>query len=309
MSGQSVPVSAPFDIPGRIKCGTVVSSMFDATSADYRSVLGLTLAESGTVPADLAASWGAPASVGKRYGLFTAADGQPGYLRVIDGLPVTGYRPLTTYGWAAYELTVADCDVLFAAMPQSSFTIIGEPKLVPGFDNFIPFQVSGAGGEVLYLNQVLKGSMADLDLPHTKARVDHMFIAILAAGDREAALRFHIDALGFAAGETYVIPYSVINKAFGLPDETTTAMTMTRSGRLPGSEIDQYPAAATPRATAPGELPPGNAMISFIHADLDRVAAPFITPPVRRDGPLYGGRRTACVIGAAGELIELIEAE
>ncbi len=297
-----------FDTPGRIKCGTVVTAAFDATLADYRTVLGLAVIETGTVATELAASWGAPASAGKRHALLCHPDAEPGYLRLVEGTTVPGYRPLTTHGWAAYEITVANCDVLFADMPGSGFTVIGEPKLVPGFDNFIPFQVSGRGGEVLYLNQVLKGSMADLDLPQTAARVGHMFIAILAAGDREAAIRFHVEALGFVEGETYVLPYSVINSAFGLPGETTTAITMTRTGRLPGSEIDQYPSAATPRPAPSGELPPGNAMISFIHADLDRVAVPFIAPPVRRDGPLYDGRRSACVVGAAGELIELIEA-
>ena len=161
---------------------------------------------------------------------------------------------------------------------------------------------------MLYLNQVLKAGMAGLDLPMTTARVDHMFIAVLAAPDRAAAVAFHRDVLGFAEGETWSIPYSVINASFGLPADTITAMTMTQTGRMPASEIDQYPAAAVPRPVTPGELPPGNAMVSFIIASLDAIAAPFLAPPVRRQGPLYAGRRTAVVTGAAGELIELIEA-
>lgn len=302
-------MSTDFDTQGRIKCGTISAPAFAASLADYTGLLGLDIAESGIVTPDLAAAWGCPGSAGMRTALLTPADGNPAFLRLVEATPVPDFRPLRSYGWAAFEHTVADCDALFADIRTApGFTVIGEPKLVPGFDNFIPFQVTGRGGEVLYLNQVLKSGMSDLDLPHTKARVDQMFIAILAAPDRAAALAFHTDVLGFEAGDTWSIPYSVINNSFGLPADTITDMTMTRIGRMPGSEIDQYPAAATLRPTAAGELPPGNAMISFICASLDAITAPFLAPPQRRDGPLYAGRRTATLRGAAGELIELIEA-
>lgn len=298
-----------FDTHGRIKCGTVATPDFDASLADYTRLLDLTVADAGTVAPDLAASWGAPASAGRRTALLTSATGAPGFLRLVEGSSVPGYAPLRSFGWAAFELTVRDCDALYTAIRDDpGFTVIGEPKLVPGFDNFIPFQVTGRGGEVLYLNQVLRADAGSLDLPFAGATVDHMFIAILAAPDRAAAVAAHTGALGFDAGDTYVIPYSVINASFGLPPETTTAMTMTCVGRMPASEIDQYPAAATPRPAAPGELPPGNAMISFIVRDLDAAGLPVLAPPVVRDGPMYAGRRTACVTGAAGELIELIEA-
>lgn len=306
-------VQSAFDTPGRIKCGTVVTPAFDASLADYTGLLGLAVVERGTVDPALAALWGAPACAGRRTAMLAAPDGEPGFLRLIEGSPVAGYRPLGSFGWAAFELTVADCHALFAAIDAGpvgnrAFAVIGPPQLVPGFDNFIPFQVTGRGGETLYLNQVLDGAMSDLDLPHTTARVDHMFIAILAAPDREAAVRFHVEALGFEEGGTYHVPYSVINASFGLPESTITPITMTRTGRLPATEIDQYPAAAVPRPAAPGELPPGNALVSFIVASLDAVRAPFLAPPLRRDGPLYAGRRVACVRGLAGEAIELIEA-
>lgn len=298
-------MTAAFDIPGRIKCGTITTPDFAASLADYTGPLGLEIREQGLVPDDLAAAWGSPASAGKAFALLGYPGGAPAFLRLVAATPVP-YTPLRSHGWAAFEYTVADCFALHQALGGSAFTVIGEPKRVPGFDNFIPFQVSGRAGEVLYLNQVLEPAMSGLDLPITTARVDHMFIAILAAPDREAAIAFHRDALGFAIGDTWVIPYSVINASFGLPADTTTAMTMTRTGRLPAVEIDQYPAAATPRTTPPGELPPGNAMVSLLCASLDAVCAPFLAPPVRNDGPLYAGRRSACVRGAAGELIELI---
>ena len=296
-----------FDIPGRIKCGTIATPDIAASLADYTGVLGLLIIEDAPVPADLAMAWGAPALAGRRSVLLRHAEGRPFFLRLVETSPVA-YVPLRSFGWAAFEHTVADCDALFADIKGSAFTVVGAPKLVPGFDNFIPFQVVGRAGEVLYLNQVLKSGMTDLDLPHTSARVDAMFIAVLAAPDRAAALAFHCDALGFEAGATFTIPYGVINRSFGLPDTALTAMTMTRTGRMPGCEIDQYPPAATARRVPPGELPPGNAMVSFITASLDAVHAAFLAPPARHTGPLYAGRRSATVIGTAGERIELIEA-
>lgn len=303
-------MSAAFDTPGRIKCGTVVTPAFDASLVDYTELLGLALAAIGAVDAALAAHWDAPASAGRRTALLTPDGGRPGFIRLVEGSPVPEHTPLRSFGWAAFELTVRDCRALCAAIETEAhaFAVIGPPKLVPGFDNFIPFQVTGRAGEVLYLNQVLQPAMSDLDLPLASAKVDHMFIAVLAASDRAAAERWHIEALGFEAGETYLAPYSVINASFGLPETTITAFSMTRTGRLPATEIDQYPPAATPRPVAPGQLPPGNSVVSFIVASLDAVRAPLITPPARFEGPLYAGRRAACVRGAAGELIELIEA-
>ncbi|MBB6226258.1 catechol 2,3-dioxygenase-like lactoylglutathione lyase family enzyme [Polymorphobacter multimanifer] len=301
-----------FESPGRICAGTILCPDLAASEADYRDILGLALVDDRPVSGALAASWGAPAMAGRACRLLRAENGTPYLTRLVEGSAVAGHRPLRSFGWAAYEHTVMDCEALFARMPHTSpsgsgFTVIGPPKRVPGFDNFIPFQVTGRAGEVLYLNQVLQSRMTGLDLPRTRATMDQMFIAVLAAADREATLAFHRDVLGFGEGETWTIPYSVINNSFGMPSDTVTAMTMTCTGRMPACEIDQYPAAATPRATTPGELPPGNAMVSFITDRFEATAPHWLGPAVRIDNDLYQGRRAATVRGPAGELIELIE--
>lgn len=298
-------VTGEFDIAGRIKCGSVTVPDIDASLGDYRE-LGLVAVESGVVDAGLAASWGAPGVAGARFALLMASGGRPGYLRLVEAPAVAGYLPLRSFGWAAYELTVADCFALNAGLP-AGFTVLGAPRRVAGFDNFIPFQVVGRAGEVLYLNQVLESRMGGMDLPKATAAVDQMFIAVLAVPDLSVALDFH-RALEFEAGERWAIPIGVINASFGLAAETLTTIAMTRTGRMPACEIDLYPAAATARPVPERGLPPGNAMVSFIHADLAAVRAPFIAPPVAREGLLYAGRRTATLRGAAGELIELIEA-
>ncbi len=296
-----------FRIPGRILGGTVTVPDLRASVEDYCSILGLELVDEEVVSDALAVHWGAPAHGGRGMAVLGAPGGAGGLLRLVEGERVEGYRPLATYGWAAFEFTVADAFALRARIDESRFHVLGEPKLVPGFDTFIPFQVAGRAGEVLYLNQVLKPAAGDLDLPRAGAMVDHMFIAVLASADRGAALAFHTAMLGFEEGETHRFPYSMINRSFGLDPDHATTITMTRTGRIPATEIDQYPDRATPRARRPGALPPGNAMVTFAVADLDAVRAPLIAPPRAFDGPFHAGQRAATVWGPDGEVIELVE--
>jgi hypothetical protein len=298
---------AAFDTHGRIKCGTVTTPAFDASLADYTGLLRFTVIEQGLVPADLAASWGTPASAGQRMALLGTTTGAPGFVRLIEGPAVPDYVPLRSYGWASFEFTVADVWTLHDSLKDSVFDIIGPPKLVEGFDNFIPMQVIGRAGEVLYLNKVQR-SMSDLELPAAHAWVDHIFIVPLAARDDAATLDFYTQALRFERGGAYTITYSVINQAFGFDDSVKTRMTMTRVGTLPNIEVDQYPPQTIERPTAPGALPPGCALVSFIVDGLDGLDVQFLTPPARRDGPLYAGRRVATCVGPSGELVELIEA-
>ena len=296
-----------FDSHGRIKCGTVTTPVFEASLADYRDLLRLDVVEEGQLDAALAASWGTPASAGKRYALVQPQSGAPGFIRIVEGSAVPDYVPLRSYGWASLEITVEDVWKLHEEiLAHGVFDVIGPPKLVDGFDSFIPMQVVARGGEVLYLNKV-NSSTPETELPHAHSWVDHIFITILAAPDREASVAFYRDQIGFDEADTYELRYSVINAAFGLPEDTKSKITMTQVGLLPGNEIDDYPAGTIQRPRARGELPPGVAMVSYIVDDLGAIKAPFIAPPQVRDGPLYAGRRVATVLGAAGELLELIE--
>ncbi|MBB6253086.1 VOC family protein [Nitrospirillum iridis] len=295
-----------FDSHGRIKAGTVATATFDTSLADYRDTLGLTVLETGVVPDDLAQAWAAPAAAGARMALLAPVSGNGCFLRLVEAPPVPGYRPARSFGWAAFEITVADVFALHERLAGSGFTVIGPPKKVSGFNNFIPMQVVGRGGEILYLNQVLE-DMADLDLPLAGSPVDVIFIAVLAASDHAQTLAFQRDKLGLEQGGTFSIPYGVINNAFGLPADHRSTLTMTKVGRLPVAEIDQYPEDAVARPRPPGGLAPGNAIISLGVDRLDRVAAPLLAPAAARPGPLYAGRRSACVAGPDGEIYELIE--
>ncbi|MFN4038105.1 MAG: VOC family protein [Erythrobacter sp.] len=273
----------------------------------YRDVLKLELVEEGALATDLAASWGCPANAGARYMALRPASGAPCWFRLVEQPEHPDFRPTTTYGWAAFETTVEDVWLWPEALPPELFTIVGPPKTLANMKPaFIPMQALGPGGEMIYLNQVL-GNMPDTDLPPAHAPVDRIFIVVLATPDREASVEWYQSKLGLSRGADYTIPYSMINKAFGLPDDTQTTLTMVKHERMPIVEVDDYPAAATPRARHEGMLPPGNALVTLAVRDLDACTAEWLTAPAPREGALYEGRRVATAIGAGGELVECVE--
>lgn len=275
--------------------------------AAYNGVLGLELVEQGALDAGLAASWGCPQSAGAPCAVLRPASGAPCWFRLVEQPAHPAFRPTTTYGWAAFETTVEDVWHWPDALPPELWEIVGPPrKLENVAPSFIPMQALGPGREMIYLNQVLS-DMGDMDLPRAAAPVDRIFITVLAAPDREAALAWYGDALGLERGADYTLPYSMINKAFALPAETLTTISMVKAGRMPIVEVDDYPAAAAPRARHARMLPPGNALVTLAVRDLDACAAQWIVPPVVREGALYEGRRAATAIGTAGELVECVE--
>ncbi len=291
---------------GCIMGGIVTTPDLDAALADYQGHLGLALIEQREVPADLANSWGCGGSAGKRMATLQPTSGAHCFLRLVEQPIPDSFKPTTTYGWASYELTVQDVMNWPAKLDGSGFDIIGFPQRIPEIPFFIAMQILGRGREMIYLNETLM-SMPNTDLPPANAPVDHMFIVILATPDREAAVAWYRDRLLLEAADTFTLEYRMINQAFGLPDGTTSALTMIQKGKLPIVEVDDYPPQAAPRETLPACLPPGNALVSLGMDSLETLTLDWITPPVARSEPLYGGRRAGTVLGSAGELIELIE--
>ncbi len=286
--------------------GIVTTPDLDAALADYEGRLGLSLIERGSVPKDLASSWGCAGSAGRRMATLQPTSGAHCYLRLVEQPVPSGFKPTTSFGWASYELTVQDVMNWPAKLEGSGFDIIGMPQRIPEIPFFIAMQMLGHGREMIYLNETLM-SMEGTDLPPAHSPADHMFIVILATADREATVAWYRDRLLLEAADTFTLEYRMINQAFDLPAGTTSSLTMIQKGRLPIVEVDDYPPQATPRETLPHCLPPGNALVSLGVDSLDAVALDWITPPAVRNEPLYGGRRAATVIGSAGELIELIE--
>jgi hypothetical protein len=291
---------------GCIMGGVVAIPDLDAAVNDYHGRLGFALVEQSAVSAELAHSWGIGGLAGKRMATLQPTSGAHCFVRLIEQ-PLPGdFVPTTSYGWASYEITVQDVFGWPAKIEGSGFDIIGPPKEIAGLPYFVAMQVHGRGKEMLYFNET-RSNTPSSDLPFAQSPMDHIFIVILAASDREASLAWYRDQLHLDVGDTYTIEYSMINNAFGLPAGTTSSLTMIQKGRMPIVEIDDYPEQAQPRIAPAGCLPPGNALVTLGVDSLDALDVPFIAPPALLQGPLYAGRRAATVIGTAGELLELVE--
>jgi len=289
---------------GTIMGGLSVVPDLAAGLAAYQGTLGLDLLHQGPLPADLAASWGCAASAGRAHAVLQPRSGAPCWFRLVEQPDVAGFVPTTSFGWGAFELTVQDVFGWPARLAGSGFSIVGEPRQLPGMDAFVPMQALGPGQEMIYLNQVF-ANMDTLDLPKATSLTDHIFIVILATPDRAATCTWYAERLGLDLGPVFELPYQMINTAFGLPDDVITALQMVAKGRMPIVEVDDYPPQAMVRPRHAGMLPPGNALVTLALErlpDLD-----WISAPVRREGPLYGGRRAGTVLGPAGELLELVE--
>ena len=291
--------------------GTILGGLSTVPDLDtaltcYRDILKLDLVHSGPLSRDVAESWGTPASAGARHAVLQPKSGSACWFRLVEQPDYAEFMPTTTFGWGAFECTVEDVYGWPARLATTPFTIVGEPRALPGMDAFVPMQALGPGREMVYLNQVF-GDMINTDLPRAGSITDRIFIVILGAPDRAASCNWYCERLGLELADTYEIPYQMINDAFGLPAESITAMTMIQAGRMPIVEVDDYPPQARPRGRHPGMLPPGNALVTLAVRDLGACNVDWVTPPACREGPLYAGRRAATTIGLAGELLELVE--
>lgn len=291
---------------GSILGGIVTVPDLAAALADYQDVLGMQVVERGALATDLAESWGCPKSAGAPMAILQPASGADCFIRLVEQSDHPDFKPTTTYGWAAYELTVQDVFGWPNRLEESGFDIIGPPKELEGLPFFVPMQVLGTGREMVYLNEVREDTPST-DLPKARSPVDHIFIVILATPDRVATVKWYTEKLKLTEGDTYTLEYSMINDAFDKPAGTMSDLTMVQNDRLPIVEVDDYPAEATERSRHDEMLPPGNALVTLAVKSLDEITADWVTAPQSRSEAPYLGRRSATTCGPAGELLELIE--
>jgi catechol 2,3-dioxygenase-like lactoylglutathione lyase family enzyme len=290
---------------GTIIGGVVTTPNLDAAVMDYRDTLRLELVDQGMV-GSLAESWGAPALANARYAALRPASNEQCWIRLVEQPLVTDFRPVRTFGWAAYELSVKDVFGWPRRLGGSGFEIVGEPREIPGLPYFVAMQVTGRGQEMLYLNEV-RCNTPTSDLFKAQSESDRIFITILATPDMDGTVAWYRDRLGLDEGGRYEIVYSMINQAFDLPSDTTHRLAMVQHGRMPIIEVDEYPAEATSRAVQPGRLPPGNALVTLAVRDLGALRLEWLHPPESRSEGPYCGAPAATTRGPAGELIELVE--
>jgi hypothetical protein len=292
-----------------LRCATHTVADLRATVARFAEWLDYKIVEHGQISDDLAAAWGAPASAGRGYAVCQPASGADVFLRFVEGDPVPDYLPIRSYGWAAIEICVQDVLKVNARMlaPESPFPVIGPPTRIAGIDTISPMQVRGPEQETLYFTEILTEA-PDSGLPRPESLIDKLFIVVLACPDMRATVDWFAARLKLAMTDPIAIRYSMIAQAFGLPlSDLHEIVTAKWQGDV-FLEFDQYPQGAVDRPCHPGALPPGVSICTITHPLFATLELDWLTPPVRRAGPLYAGRLVGTVKTPEGALLEIMEA-
>ena len=292
---------------GRISTVTITAPDLPAAAAAYQRYLGYRVVDDGALPREVARSWGRPQLAGQRCLLMEPESGADTYLRFVQGPAYVDYEPLACVGWNAAEIIVRDVDRLAEGLDGSPFRTIGPPADLSFSDKIRAMQVVGPAREVLYLTQI-KEQLAAFDTPKAASDVDRVFIVILGGASLDALQDYYHLQFGVARAPVMPSVVSVISARYGLPRDFRHPIAALQVRGQCYIEADQMPAAVAPRPCDPGQLPPGIAMVSF---EIDRLpdALPSALGPAQSaPGLPYDGRRSRTCVGAAGELIELIEA-
>ena len=289
-----------------IKCATHVVRDLAATTGRFEQWLDYRVVETGVVTADLAHSWSSPASAGRRYAVLQPASGASVFVRFVEGDPVAGYLPIRSYGWAAIEICVRDVAAVHERMRRSPFEVIGPPTPIAGFPTIHPMQVRGADQETIYLTEITANAI-EHGLPVAATLIDRPFILVLACADLDANIRWFTDVIGLEVSTPVAIRYSMIAKAFGLPDGQLHQIATAKWQKQVFLELDQYPVDTVVRPRHPDALPPGIAIGTIIHPDFDRFEGHWATAPTVREGILYGNRKVGVLKTPDGALLEVID--
>jgi hypothetical protein len=276
-----------------------------ASAERYREWFDYRIVEGGRIAEPLALSWGAPGASGREFITLAPASGADVYLRFVAAEPVPQYVPLRTYGWAAIEICVQDVQAVNARMLRSPFEIIGPPREIDGLPAIFPMQVQGPDQEIVYLTQI-RADLPAYELPRAASMIDKLFILVLACSDLKVSLHWFEHHARLAPGREMDIVYNMLARAFDLPiNDLHTIATMIH-GRDVFLELDQYPAAATPRPRHPGHLPPGISLATLKHPEFDRLEGPWISPPAEHAGIIYDGARVGTMRAPDGTLLEVV---
>jgi len=290
----------------QIRAVTTTAADLKAVEDAYSRYLGYRTVQRGKVSHITAKGWGAPAVAGKNLLVMMPESGEQTYLRFVEQTLPAGFKPFTTYGWNATEIAVQDTDALIAGLQGSPFTVLFPPRdLSPGGD-IRAAQVLGPAGEVLYLTTV-GHETPGRDLHTAKSFVDRCFIAVAGGPDLEAMRSFYRDNFNSRPGPTLQSMLRVLSSANALPIETKYPICTIPLGGGTLIELDGYPDITKARARPPGGLPPGMAIVTFEHPRFESFAVKPFAPPHDCELPPYRDHKTVTVVGAAGELIELIE--
>lgn len=292
----------------RIKCVTIAAPALETAARAYTVGLGYRPREEGVVSLPQATGWRAPAMAGRRYALLSSDTAPDVFVRIVESTPVAGYVPLLSFGWNAFEIVVDDVHAVRRQLEGGPFRIIGEPRPLTARPSVRAMQVIGPGAEVLYLTAET-GDRDASPLPPPRGPVGRPFIVVLGGPDIVGLRDFYADAFALQANPVRASRGQTVQRAWGGTPDGTHPITLLRLGEHGNSiELNGYVMPGlTARRRADGELPPGNAIVSFSVPSLDAPEPDGLAGPAVHDGLVYAGRRAATFIGPAGELVELVE--
>jgi catechol 2,3-dioxygenase-like lactoylglutathione lyase family enzyme len=272
---------------GPIAGVTIATPDLAASEAAYVGHLGYRVTSRGKVSAEQARAWRRPAATGARFVVLCPEAADDFQFRFIEiAPPARPYRAFASFGWNAAELIVRDVDALAPELAGSGFEVLGPPQDLSFTDAIRAMQVRGPAGEILYLTQ-FKRDLPSLPAPPARCKVDRVFIVIVGGPSLDDLLDFYSGRFGVPEPQRMESRVKAMSEAFGRPPEEryqTAALPLQARCYI---EADQMPAAAGPPAVAPGQLPPGIAIVSFRG---------------------QGESGADCITGPAGEIIEQVPA-
>lgn len=252
----------------------------------------------GRIDATRAESLGLPFLADAPFTLMANELDEP-WLELIESPTAVVLDPFAHSGWFSLEISVKDVDTLRSTLDEGAFRVIGEPANLEVSDNIRAMQVIGPAGEVLYLTEI-KAPVPPFELPFARCAVDRLFIPVLLTSDRDTSAAVY-EKLNGQTGMKFDTRITVINRARGLE---ITQQHPVSTQQLAGAnliEIDQLDDLSA-RAPVDGFMPAGIMSITFAVQQLPTNLPSHIVAA----GP-FAGRNSACLLGQAGERIELIE--
>lgn len=286
---------------------TISVTNLSSVEEAYSRYFGYETVDRGAVSEELAELWQAPSMLEKNYVLMRPAKMSPVYLRFIENDPVDSYAPMQTYGWNAFELVVKSPDALVPHLQNSPFEVLGPPKdLYPAAGSPRVMQVRGPANEIIYLTRPAGSEKIGT---YEDTFVGRSFIVINGGPNMSTLQNYYSDNYGMPVAPAQDYAITIISRLNDKPLDTKYPLSVVPlpSGSL--IELDEYPYFASPREIKPGFIPSGIASVSFTANTLDLVKTKWISEPRIITAMPYNGRRAGLLQGAAGEWIELIEAE
>lgn len=290
---------------GPISCVTIAAAELQHAIDSYHLYLGYQLVDHGRLSAAQAELWGRPMLAGRRYALMLPEGEGQTFLRFVESRPSPDYRAFRHMGWNAAEFMVQDTDRAAAKLAGSPFKIIGPPANLSISDKIRAAQALGPANEAIYLTSFAE-KLPQFDTPDAKHFIDRVFIVILGGPSVEQVNAFYTKHFGVPKAATVPVVISVLSNAHGLPPDSRHDLAALALQGQSYIEVDRMPPDTLPRTAREGELPPAVSMVSFTVKQLPE-SLEWVAPPRALALAPYHGRRAGLCVGAAGELIEVIE--